>query len=101
MKKKIDRPQSPAYTVLLMRHKIISPRATAIDSWGMWQRVCEDSVVRERSMKRAAKHRPHQIPSVHAAYTYAAPVLNAMTVKELQALRERLGVRPEKEFAVR
>ncbi|HTS06791.1 MAG TPA: hypothetical protein VMP68_14525 [Candidatus Eisenbacteria bacterium] len=93
--------QTPSYSVLLMKHRLVSPRATATDCWGVWQRVCEDPVVRERSMKRAAKHRPHQLPSVHAGYTYAAPILNAMTAAELQALRDRLGVRPVKEFAVR
>jgi len=99
----VSRParQVPAYTVLLMRHKIISPRASAMDAWHYWHRICEDPIVRERAMKRAAKHRPHQQPSIHAAYNYAAPVLNSMKAAELQALRDRLGVRPEKQFAVK
>ena len=85
---------------LLMRHKIISPRASTSDAWHYWQRVCEDGVVRERSMKRAARKRPDYLASVMAGYSYASAVLNGMTPKEFAALRERLGVRPEKEFAV-
>ena len=83
-----------------MKHGILSPKASAVDGFHLWMMLCEDTVVRQRSIARAKRHRPHQQPSVHAGYTYAAPVLNAMTAKELQQLKARLGIKPDREYAV-
>jgi hypothetical protein len=99
--KKQNRSDLPAYMTMMIRHKIISPRASTSDGFGMWMRLCEDTVVRERSMKKAAAKRPAYLASFASGYSHAEFVLKQMTQKELQALRDRLGVRPEKEFAVK
>jgi hypothetical protein len=92
-------PEQP-HLMLLVKHKLISPRASATDVWAMWQRVCEDSVVVERSKKKAAAKRPAYLASFASGYSHAEFVLKQMNAKDLQALRNRLGVRPMKEFAV-
>ena len=63
-------------------------------------RVCEDPVIVARSRKREAKPRPAYLASVVSGYGHASAVINAMTAKELQQLKERLGIRPEREYAV-
>jgi hypothetical protein len=88
------------HLMLLVKHKLISPRASATDVWAMWQRVCEDSVVVERSKKKAAGKRPAYLAAFASGYSHAEFVLKQMSVKDLQALRDRLGVRPDKQFAV-
>ena len=57
-------------------------------------RVCEDGVVRERSNKRMARKKPEYLASFAAGYAHTAEVLNAMSAKEIQQLRERLNIRP-------
>jgi hypothetical protein len=98
--KKQNRSELPAYFSLLVRHKLLSPRLSSVDAFGLWMRLCEDPVVRERSMKKAAARRPAYLASFASGYSHAEFVLKQMTAKELQALKQRLGVRPEREFAV-
>jgi hypothetical protein len=90
----------PAHTLLMVKHGLLNPRASSCTAFGLWMRLCEDNIVRERSQKYSARKRADYLPSVMAGYSYAAKVLNAMTAKERQALRQRLGVKPEKEFSV-
>lgn len=86
--------------MLLVKHKLIGPRASAHEVFGLWCRLCEDPVVIERSKKKAAGKRPAHLASFASGYGYAEFVLKQMTVKELQQLRERLGVHSVREFAV-
>jgi hypothetical protein len=97
MKKKTDQ---PAYAVLLIRNKLLSPRATSADAFSLWCRLCEDPEVVKRSQKMAAAKRPAYLASFASGYKYAEFVLKQMDAKSLQALRGRLGIRPVKEFAV-
>jgi len=88
----------PAYMALLRKHGLINPRQ--MDAFHLWMRLCEDPVVRERGKKKAAAKRPAHMASFASGYSYADFVLKQMTPKELAALKQRLGIRPEKEFAV-
>ena len=89
------------HLMLLVKHKLISPRASAQEVFAMWCRLCEDAVIVERSKKKAAAKRPLYLASFASGYSNAEFVLKQMKPSELAALRVRLGVRPEKEFAVK
>jgi len=89
------------HLLLLMKHKLISPRASAQEVFAMWCRLCEDTVIVERSKKKSAGKRPAYLASFASGYSNAEFVLKQMSERERQELRQRLGVRPEKEFAVR
>jgi hypothetical protein len=86
------------YVLLMQQFGLLSPRYVG-DAFHLWMQLCEDRVVRERSQKFAARKRADYLPSVMAGYSYASRVLQQMTPRELAALKVRLGVRPEKEFA--
>jgi hypothetical protein len=84
--------QMPAFTALMIRHGLLFPNCSSDAAFGLWLRICEDPIVRERSRKREARKKPAYLTSVAAGYAHASSVLNAMTPKEVQQLRERLGV---------
>jgi len=90
----------PAFTALMIRHSFLSPRSSPESFFGMWMRVCEDPIVRERSNKRTARKKPEYLASFAAGYAHVSAVLNAMTPREVQQLRERLNIRPVREYAV-
>jgi hypothetical protein len=89
------------HLMLLVKHKLISPRASSQEVFGMWCRLCEDAVIVERSKKKSAGKRPAYLASFASGYSNAEFVLKQMSERERQELRQRLGVRSEKEFAVR
>jgi hypothetical protein len=84
---------TPAYALLLVKHGLLSPRVSSVDAFGLWMRLCEDPVVRERSKKKAAGKRPAYLASFASGYKYAEFVLKQMSIKDLEALKNRLGVR--------
>ncbi len=94
MKRKIE--DFSSYTMLLIRHGLLSPRATPSDAWGVWTQVCCDRVVMARCKKRLGRNWCGEVSS----YAHAGPVIAAMDAKSLTALKNRLGIRPQKEFAV-
>lgn len=87
----------PAFQSLMVKHGFLSPRSSSESMFGLWMRVCEDSVVRERSNARMARKKPNYIASFAAGYAHTSAVLNAMTPCDIQQLRERLHIRPVKE----
>jgi hypothetical protein len=84
-------PDGPAYALLLVKHGLLSPRVTSVDAFGLWCRLCEDPVVRERSKKRAARQKPGYLASFASGYKFASAVLNAMSKADLEKLKQRLG----------
>ena len=86
----------PAFAALMVRHGFLPPRSSPESLFGMWVQVCEDIVVRERSNARMARKRPGYIASFAAGYGHVSAVLNAMTPREIQQLRERLHIQPAK-----
>lgn len=85
-----------SYTVLLIRLGFVSPRATPQDCWGMWCRLVESPEILKRVKKRMGRNFSGSV----SGYSHGAAVLAAMSKRDLASLRERLGIRPEKEFAV-
>jgi hypothetical protein len=79
------------YQELLVKRGLLTDENGVTDCWHLWQRVTEDPEVRKRSMAMAAKHRPHEMPSIHAAHSYGLRVLSGMTAKEVAELKERIG----------
>lgn len=98
--RKRDDENGPAFAHLMVKHRFLSPRSSAESMFGMWMRVCEDVVVRERSNARMARKKPNYLASFAAGYVHTAAVLNCMTPREIQQLRERLNIQPVREFAV-
>jgi hypothetical protein len=92
-------PDGPAYLLLLKKYGLVNPRE--YDAFHLYMRLCEDEVVSERSKKLAAGKRAAYLAGFASGYKHAATVLQQMSKKDLAALRARLGIRPEKEFAVR
>jgi hypothetical protein len=90
----------PAFAHLMVKHRFLSPRSSSESMFGMWMRVCEDVVVRERSNARMARKKPNYLASFAAGYAHVSAVLNAMTPREIEQLRERLHIKPFREFAV-
>lgn len=91
MHRKSDESGFLTYQELLTKRGLLTKQSGLTDCWHLWQRVKEDPEVRKRSMAVAAKHRPHEIPSIHAAHSYGMRVLSAMTAKEVAELEERIG----------
>jgi len=85
------------YTMLLIRHGFISPRESGQSAWYVWTRIAEDREVLKRVQKRMGKN----FSGAVSGYGHGAAVLAAMNKRDLAALKERLGIRPDKEFAVR
>lgn len=90
----------PAFAALMVKHGLLPPRSSADSRFAMFMRVCEDHTIRERSNKRMARKKPAYLASFAAGYVNTAAVLNAMSPKEIQQLRERLNISPVREFAV-
>jgi hypothetical protein len=86
----------PTFQTLMVKHRLLSPRSSHDSLFSLWMRVAEDEVVRQRSNERLARTKPSLV-SFMAGYINTAAVLNAMTARELQQLRERLHIRPGKE----
>jgi hypothetical protein len=78
------------YTELLLKRGLLTEQHGVTNGWYLWQRIKEDPEVRKRSVEMAAKQRPHESPSVHAAHSYGLRVLAAMTPKEIADLKNRL-----------
>jgi hypothetical protein len=95
-----DGESKPTFQTLMLKHGFLSPRSSSDSIFGMWLRVCEDEVVRERSNARMARNRPHHLPTVTAGFIHVSAVLNAMTKQEIHELRLRLNIRPVREYAV-
>jgi hypothetical protein len=89
-------PDSPEYLKLLKKHGLVSSRE--IDGFHLYMRLCEDSIVRERSKKVAAAKRPEYLAGFASGYKYAEFVLKQMSAKDLAALKMRLGVHPVPEY---
>jgi len=85
------REEQPSYARLLLRFRLIDKNYSGLQSaWHVWQRVCADPEVIRLSMKREAKK--IFLPSVAAPYTHGARILAAMSERQLEALRQRVGV---------
>jgi hypothetical protein len=91
-------PDGPAYLLLLKKHGLVNPRE--IDGFHLWMRLCESPEVVKRAKKYAARQRPDYVSGFGIGYHYAEKVLNAMKPRELAALKQSLGIRPEREYAV-
>jgi hypothetical protein len=97
MQKQSDRYAGFAsYTTLLVSLGFVSPRTDAQQCWGTWQRICEDREVLKRVKKREGKNFSGSV----SGYSHGAAVLAAMSSKDLSALKNRLGIKPEREYAV-
>lgn len=85
------------YMTLLASLGFISPRADAMQAWHMWMRVAESPEVLNRVKKRMGKNFSGPV----SGYSHGPAALNAMSKKDLAALKTRLGIQPEVERAVR
>ena len=90
-------PDGPAYLLLMKKYGLVNPRE--FDGFHVYMRLCEDEVVSERSKKMAGKRAPY-LAGFASGYKYAEFVLKQMSAKDLAALKQRLGVKPEREYAV-
>src|SRR5437899_1338381 len=79
----------PSYFRSLLTAGLIERNTDLQDAYGMWQRVCADGVVKRLSMKLDKVF----LPSVAAPYQHGAQVLAAMSEHQLDALRQRIGVK--------
>jgi hypothetical protein len=78
----------PSYFRALLSAGLIESRTQIENAWGKWQRVCADSEVIRLSMKLEKVF----LPSVAAPFKNGAQVLAAMSERQLEALRRRVGV---------
>lgn len=81
----------PSYKRALVSAGILNANTTA-ESWDVWQIVCRDNVVIRLSMELERQKKVF-FPSVAAPFQNGSQVLAAMTEQQLQALRERIGVK--------
>ena len=85
------RHQEPSYKRALVSAGLID-ETNAAESWGIWQSVCRDNVVIRLSLELERQKKVF-LPSVAAPFHNGVQVLAAMTEQQLQALRERIGVK--------
>jgi hypothetical protein len=79
----------PSYFRVLLAAGLIQSKTQIDNAWGKWQLVCADPEVIRLSMKLEKV----SLPSVAAPFQHGAQVLAAMSEKQLDALKERVGVK--------
>jgi hypothetical protein len=87
------RHSEPAYKRTMVTLGLVQPTADLMTAWGRWQSICADPEVRKLCMAHAAKKEPVYLVSVTAPFHNGVCVLHAMNQKQLDALRERIGVK--------
>jgi hypothetical protein len=78
----------PSYFRVLLAAGLIHSKTQIENAWGKWLLVCADPEVIRLSMNLEKV----SLPSVAAPFQHGARVLAAMTAKQIDALKERVGV---------
>ena len=85
------RHEEPSYFRVLLASGLIESKTQIGNAWGLWQRVCADPEIIRLSMKRDATK--NFLPSVAAPYQHGTRVLTAMSKTQLDALKQRIGMK--------
>jgi len=87
------REERPSYARVLLRFRLIDKNYSGLqNAWHVWQSVCADPVVTKLSMALAAKKEHVHLVSVAEPFKNAARVLISMSERQLNDLKQRLGV---------
>jgi hypothetical protein len=81
----------PSYFRALVAAGLIDESTDIQNAWGAWQRVCADPVVLRFSMELEKSNKVF-MPSVASPFSNGTRVLQAMTGRQIEALKIRLGV---------
>jgi hypothetical protein len=85
--------EEPSYKRALVTAGLLERTAGLMTAWSAWQGVCRDPEFIKLSMTLAAKKEPVHLVSVAEPFQNGARVLAAMSERQLEALRQRVGAR--------
>src|SRR5882762_6283420 len=85
------RHEEPSYKRALVSAGLVD-ETNAGESWDIWQSFCRDKTVIRLSME-LEKHKNVLLPSVAAPFQNGVQVLEAMSERQLDALKQRIGVK--------
>ena len=80
----------PSYKRALVSAGLVD-ETNAGESWDIWQSFCRDKTVIRLSME-LEKQKKVFLPSVAAPFQNGVQVLEAMSEKQLDALKQRMGI---------
>jgi len=81
----------PSYFRALVAAGVIDPKTPVADVWHIWQLTCADREFLKLSMA-LEKQNNVPLPSVASPFSNGTRVLQAMTGRQIEALKIRLGV---------
>jgi len=81
----------PAYFRALLAARLIDPKTPIADAYARWDSLCRDKVFVRMSMELEKSNKVF-LPSVTAPFHNGVCVLQAMTGRQIEALKIRLGV---------
>jgi hypothetical protein len=83
--------ETPSFQRALVAAGLIDETTTSDIAWHVWQSVCRDKVVIRLSMELEKSNKVF-LPSVSSPFSNGTRVLQAMTGRQIEALKIRLGV---------
>jgi hypothetical protein len=81
----------PSYFRALVAARLIDPKTPVADAYARWDSLCRDKVVIRLSVE-LEKQNNVPLPSVASPFSNGTRVLQAMTGRQIEALKIRLGV---------
>jgi hypothetical protein len=85
---------APSYVRALVAAGLTDANTQVDTAWGIWTAVCGDKVVIRMSMELERQSNVF-LPSVASAFQNGTRVLQAMNSKQIDALKQRIGIRKE------
>ena len=85
------RHDTPSYFRALVAAGLIDPNTPIQDAYARWDSLCRDKVVIRLSMALEKSNKVF-LPSVASTFSNGTRVLQAMTGRQIEALKIRLGV---------
>jgi hypothetical protein len=85
---------APSYLRSLVAAGIVDAKTNVDAAWGIWTAVCGDVEFIRLSMA-LEKSKKVFLPSVAAPFTNGTQVLKAMNQKQIDALKQRVGIKRE------